>query len=83
MNFKDMIKKEIKMEEKITIVETAKKDSSAEDILRNGGFKIRSIFGTKFGTEFLLMKKYPEKDIKEILKDFTIRIDAESVFVEK
>ena len=28
-------------------------------------------------------KKYPQKDIEDALKDFTVKIDGNSIFVEK
>jgi len=54
---------------------------SAEELLRTNGFKIKSVFGTSFGTEYVMAKKYDEDDIKEILKDFTLKFNDKSVFV--
>lgn len=54
---------------------------SAEDLLRSNSIKIKSVHGTKFGTEFVLAKKYDEKEIKDILSDFTLKFDDKSVFV--
>ena len=66
-----VISKPVKIEEK----------KSAEEILRGNNFKIKSIFGTKFGTEYLMAKKYDEDKIKELLSDFKIKIDDNSIFV--
>jgi len=52
-----------------------------ETILRRNNFKIKSVHGTKFGTEFIFAKQYEDKDIQEILKDFKLKFDGKSVFV--
>jgi len=53
----------------------------AEAILIKNNIKIKNTFKTKFGTEFFLAKKYPEKELRQLLRDFTITIVDNSVFV--
>jgi hypothetical protein len=54
---------------------------SAEEILRDNNFKIKSVHGTKFGTEYVMAKQYEEKDIKDVLGDFDLKFDGKSIFV--
>ena len=58
-----------------------KEAEKADEILRRNNFKIKSTFSTKFGTEYLMAKKYDEEDIKKVLKDFNIKFDDKSIFV--
>lgn len=53
----------------------------AESVLIKNNIKIKNTFKTKFGTEFVLSKKYQEKELRDILKGFTITIVDNSVFV--
>jgi len=52
-----------------------------EDILRKGGYKIKLVTKTAFGTQFDLAKTYPEEEITQTLKDFNIKIRGKSVFI--
>ena len=79
MEFRKMFKEPVVPE--IKKIQEVKLD--AESVLIDGGFKIKTKFGTKFGTEFVLAKKYPQSDIEDALKDFNFKIDGNSVFVEK
>jgi len=53
----------------------------AEQLLRKENIKIKNIFKTKFGIEFLLAKQYPEQTIKNILTGYSLRFDEKSVFI--
>lgn len=81
MSFKNIFKDKIKeTPEKIEIIETEEKNP--EKILINNGIKIKSKFGTKFGTEFVLFKQPDSKKIKNILKGFKISFNGNSIFVQ-
>ena len=67
-----------KVQEEKTVREAAKKP---EEILRGAGFKIKLVTPTSFGTQIDFAKIYPKEEIEEILKDFTIKIKAKSVFI--
>ena len=77
---KNSITEEIIIEKNIKITEN-KIEDKVENILRDNNFKIKSIHGTKFGTEFLMAKQYPKDDIKKILKDYTLKFNDQSIFV--
>lgn len=77
MKFTDMLKTEQVLNE-VPIVEAEK---TPEDILRKGGFKIKLVTGTSFGTQIDFSKKYTDEEIEEILKDFNIKIKNKSVFI--
>jgi hypothetical protein len=86
MNFKDVLKNETDISSDSTILEAKvekKKDQKEkpEEILRSANVKIKMVTGTAFGTQIDLFKKYPEEEIKEILKDYTIKIKDKSVFI--
>jgi len=53
----------------------------AEKVLRDNKFKIKSVHGTKFGTEFIMAKQYEEEDIKKVLSKYTLKFDGKSIFV--
>ena len=59
-----------------------KKKIQPEKILRNNNIKIKLVNPTSFGTEIILAKHYDETSIKEILKDYRIRIKNNSIFIE-
>jgi len=61
------------------IVESTKE--TPEDLLRNNNFKIKNIFPTKFGTEYVMAKEYDKDDIKAVLNGFTLKFDDKSIFV--
>lgn len=54
----------------------------AETVLIKNNIKIKQKFSTKFGTEFVLAKKYDESGLKDILKDFKVTFDDKSIFVQ-
>lgn len=55
--------------------------SNPVDILRKGGFKIRLVTPTSFGTQIDFAKKYDESELKDVLKGFNIKIKEKSLFV--
>jgi hypothetical protein len=61
----------------VVIVEAEK----AEEVLRKAGYKIKLITGTSFGTQIDLFKQPDEDDIKDVLKDFNIKIKNKQLFV--
>jgi hypothetical protein len=56
-------------------------EKKPEEILRGANKKIRLVTPTAFGTQIDFAKKYDDNEIKEILKDFTIKIKQKSVFI--
>lgn len=56
-------------------------EASAEESLRKANFKIKSVHGTKFGTEFVMAKQYKEDEITDVLKNYTVKFDGKSIFV--
>lgn len=52
-----------------------------EEILRGANIKIRMITPTAFGTQIDLAKNYEDEHIKEVLKDFTVKIKGKSIFI--
>jgi len=64
-----------------TLFTESKSFSEAEDLLIKNNIKIKSKFSTKFGIEFILMKKYKDEEIKKALKDFSVTFDGDSIFV--
>lgn len=77
----------LKKKSKIVLDESVVNDSTLVekalpgDILRDGGIKIKSTHGTKFGTEFVLAKHYDEEQIKTLLSGYDLKFDGNSVFV--
>jgi hypothetical protein len=63
---------------KVLQINEAKKP---EEILRGANKKIRLVTPTTFGTQIDFAKKYDDNEIKELLKDFTIKIKQKSVFI--
>jgi hypothetical protein len=57
------------------------KEKKPEEILRGAGYKIRLVTPTSFGTQIDFAKKYDEKEIEDLLKDFTIKIKGKSAFI--
>lgn len=53
----------------------------AEDILRNNGFKIKSVLMTSFGKQIDFAKKYPDEEVKKVLSSFNIKIKDKSIFI--
>lgn len=66
------------IESKIQVESQAQKP---EEILRGAGYKIKLVTPTSFGTQFDLAKKYDDAAIKDLLKDFNIKIKDKSVFI--
>ncbi len=56
-------------------------DKTPEEILRAGGYKIKLVTGTAFGTQVDFAKKYTDEEIEKILKNFKIKIKGKSVFI--
>ena len=80
MKFRDRFKN---LEEKVKTNQESDVSSNAEKELIKNKIKIRSKIETKFGTEFILAKKYKIDEIEQALKGFKFKIDDLSVFVEK
>jgi hypothetical protein len=57
------------------------KAQTPEQILRSADFKIKLITPTSFGTQIDFAKKYNDSEIKDLLKDFNIKIKDKSVFI--
>jgi len=66
---------------KLCLETVQESDDSVEKILRKEGFKIKSVYGTKFGTEFIMFKKFNEEEVQELLKKYTLKFDGKSIFV--
>lgn len=86
MNFSDLLKPQIDEPDEQESMDSELKDineasSSPEDILRDGGFKIKLVTPTSFGVQIDLAKKYEEKSLQTILKDYNIKIKDKSVFI--
>ena len=58
-------------------------ENEYEDVLLKHNIKIKSKFETKFGTEFKLAKKYDDKKIRDILKNYNVAFSDDSIFVSK
>lgn len=56
-------------------------EKKPDEVLRGNGIKIKMITPTSFGTQIDLAKSYDEEEIKELLKDFTIKIKGKSIFI--
>ena len=69
----------ITMETKESILQEEKK--KPEELLRSNGIKIRLVTPTSFGTQFDLAKIYDEDELKDLLKDYTIKIKGKSLFI--
>jgi len=67
--------------DKTIISEITEEKNSADDILRSNGFKIKLVTPTSFGTQIDLFKTFEEEEVKEILKDFDIKIKNKSIFI--
>jgi hypothetical protein len=70
---------QVKLPQELKIHEAQGK--KPEELLRNKGFKIKLVTPTSFGTQIELSKKYEDAEVKELLKDFTIKIKGKSVFI--
>jgi hypothetical protein len=88
MNFTELLKNEnnktIEAKFESAIVESENKIDEAkkpEEVLRGAGYKIKLVTPTSFGTQIDFAKKYNEDEIKDLLKDFTIKIKNKSVFI--
>ena len=89
MKFTDLLKHETtetivdKVVEDATMVEEAplEEAKTPQEILRGAKFKIKLITPTSFGTQIDFAKQYDEEDIKDILKDFNVKIKNKSVFI--
>lgn len=93
MKFIDLLKEssinESKNNDYLSIEESEIKDTAnkqknnklPEELLRSSGYKIKLITPTSFGVQIDFAKKYEEKDIKNILKEYNIKIKDKSVFI--
>lgn len=86
MSFSDLLNKNVQWDiiESIKTPEETIQEKEAkkpEEILRGNGCKIRLVTATSFGIQIDFAKKYSEDDIKDLLKDFTIKIKNKSVFI--
>jgi len=89
MKFTDMLKstenevpkKNDVITEKVIQDEIVEKEKEPEEILRGNGFKIKLVTGTAFGKQIDFAKKYDEDEIKEVLKDYTVKFKGKSVFI--
>jgi len=70
-------KSEVKKEPK----ESKKKKLDPSEMLRDAEIKIKLVVPTNFGTEYILARKYPQKEISDALKDLKFEIKNNSVFV--
>jgi|GEM_PF-6517975 hypothetical protein len=52
-----------------------------EEILRAAGFKINLITPSVFGLQIDFAKKYEDKEILDLLKEFKIKIKSKSIFI--
>ena len=66
--------------EKVKIIKE-KETKKPEEILRGANIKIKLVTPTAFGTQIDFSKKYDEDKIKELLKDFNIKIKNNSIFI--
>lgn len=75
------IKKPLDSEELKELNEINEAKESPEDLLRKNKIKIKLIQDTAFGKQIDLFKMPDEKEIKEILKDFQIKLKGKSIFI--
>lgn len=61
--------------------EPKKKKLDPSEMLRDSGIKIKLVVPTNFGTEYILARKYPQKEISDALKGLKFEIKNNSVFV--
>lgn len=90
MKFTDLLKRDVTeidttvqedILESSTGAQGSKTQKKPEEVLRGAGFKIKLVTPTSFGTQIDFAKKYDEKEIEELLKDFTVKIKNKSVFI--
>lgn len=87
MSFLKLLKNENNNPKTVVITEAelptkkATGKETPEDLLRGNGIKIRLVTPTTFGTQIDFAKKYDDNEIKEILKDFTLKFKGNSVFI--
>lgn len=74
-----IIEKEVIQEPKKTVVKNSLQ--KPEDLLRDSGFKIKSILLTSFGKQIDFAKKYSDEEIKKVLFEFKIKIKDKSIFI--
>lgn len=72
-------KENVEISKKAIIKE--EKEKKPEEILRGAGIKIKMVTPTSFGTQIDFAKRYDEDEIKEILKNFSVKIKNKSVFI--
>lgn len=69
------------LESKEVVSTLQEKKEKPVDVLRRANKKIKLVTPTSFGTQIEFMKLYDEDEIKELLKDFSIKIKNKSVFI--
>lgn len=70
--------------DKTVLTETTineKETAKPEEILRAAGFKINLVTPTVFGLQIDFAKKYEDKEILNVLKDFKVKIKSKSIFI--
>jgi hypothetical protein len=70
--------------DKTVLTETTineKETAKPEEILRAAGFKINLVTPTVFGLQIDFAKKYEDKEILDVLKDFKVKIKSKSIFI--
>lgn len=64
------------------ILDEAKDNGSeVQKILRAHGYKIKLVTDTSFGTQIDLAKKYPESELKKLLKGYDLKFKGKALFV--
>lgn len=79
--FKKFFKEQVAPEVKPEIIQEKVKLDKPEDILRGAGYKIKLITPTSFGTQIDLFIVPQEDEIKELLKNFDVKVKGKSIFV--
>lgn len=86
MAFKELFKTNTeKIKKPITQNINEAKNNNAEvppeDLLRANGLKIKLVTPTAFGIQVDFFKKYDEELVKNILKDYNIKLKNKSIFI--
>lgn len=86
MNFRNLFEsteETFVTKQKSTVAVQITEEKEPEEVLKAANIKIKSKFGTKFGTEFILAKEYPQNELEKVLTDFNVKYDGKSIFVMK
>ena len=79
--FKKFFKEQVAPEPKPEIIQEKVKLDKPESILRDAGYKIKLMTPTSFGTQIDLFIVPQEDEIKELHKNFDIKVKGKSIFV--